>query len=50
MIYCIRGLECYKFNDMMVIKLIQRDAKESPVKAFHVINQYKYVNIFISIH
>jgi len=34
----------------MAIKLIERDAKENLTKAFHIINQYKYVNTFISIH
>jgi calcium-binding protein CML len=39
-----------EFEDMMAIKLVERDAKENLVKAFHIIDQYKYVNTFISIH
>jgi len=39
-----------EFEDMRAIKLVERDGKENLVKAFHIIDQYKYVNTFISIH
>jgi len=39
-----------EFEDMMAIKLVERDAKENLVKAFHIIDQYKYVNNLITLH
>jgi len=43
-------IEFTEFEHMMAIKIIERDVRDKLVKAFHIIDQYKYVNAFISIH